>query len=272
MYPMRLKTLPLWLAAGLGVASWMADAAFHAYVLGEGSFLEMMQGPSHQLFMRWFIVGLLFLTGLIVMQVLASRQQTIDDLRQREAHLELLFEGALDAIFVVDATGHLIQANPAAGKLLGRTAAEVLRLRLRDLDDSQKNVPLMKRLQDVKRDGPSRFETSLRSLTGRPTQVELSVSYQSTAEGQGQYVCFAHDISQRQQVEREREVTLRLVRLLGEAASGDYLLERVAALVEEISGCDEVGVQLAGTGRELVGKTGPFRCWRDQTLCPALSE
>src|SRR6202022_2194079 len=57
-------------------------------------------------------------------------QQTIDENRRR---LQALFDTAIDTMLFVDSEGRVVDANPAAGALLGYTHEELLRLKLADI-------------------------------------------------------------------------------------------------------------------------------------------
>ena len=58
---------------------------------------------------------------------MTERSQMERDLRRSEERFRAIFEGALDAIFVVDPeTGRVLDANPAASELLLREVEEIV--------------------------------------------------------------------------------------------------------------------------------------------------
>jgi PAS domain S-box-containing protein len=63
---------------------------------------------------------------LVIMRDITERSQMERDLRRSEERFRAIFEGALDAIYIVDPeTGRILDANPAASELLLRDNEEI---------------------------------------------------------------------------------------------------------------------------------------------------
>ncbi len=87
-----------------------------------------------------------------------------------QVRFRTLFEGVPDAILVVDASGHVIEANVAAGRLLGYALDALLTLHLRDLSPEPETAPaLFTSLDD---DVERRVEIELRRRDGSSVPVE----------------------------------------------------------------------------------------------------
>jgi len=78
---------------------------------------------------------------LLLAMLLAEQEKQVDSdrkLRESENRYRTLFEKAVDAIFVSDFDGNLLNINPVACASLGYTREELLALRIQDVDS---NVP-----------------------------------------------------------------------------------------------------------------------------------
>jgi PAS domain S-box-containing protein len=147
--------------------------------------------------------------------------------RASEARKAAIVEAALDAIITMDHEGRIIEFNPAAERIFGRSRADVIGHLLVD-------VIIPPRLREGHRRGLARYlETGETRLIGRRSEtvgmradgtefpVELAVSRVST-EGRPLFTGFVRDISERKRAEIEREEILareRLARSEAEAAN-----------------------------------------------------
>src|SRR5947209_295563 len=78
-----------------------------------------------------------------------------------------LFEAIDDAVFVHDAAGNILEANPAACRRLGYTRQEMLHLNTRDIDEPQFAAGFKERLQTQMHKGRFRCEGLHRTKDGR---------------------------------------------------------------------------------------------------------
>ena len=140
---------------------------------------------------------------------LGALARSFDDmagrLAERERALSLsqelyrrLFEVESDALFLLElATGRVLEANPAATRLLGYSSDELLQLTNTDLS----TVPETTR-PSVPGDPPPLVERTMRRQDGSLVAVEASGSY-FTMEGKQVVVAALRDISGRKRAEAE---------------------------------------------------------------------
>lgn len=105
---------------------------------------------------------------------------------------------ALDAFFMADWQGRLLDVNEASCALLGYTREELLKMSLSDLDllsDKEEIVAL----EGLKQPAPARYERAQRRKDGSLLYVEVSVNY--LPHSGGRIFCFARDITERKAAE-----------------------------------------------------------------------
>src|SRR5205823_1583969 len=81
--------------------------------------------------------------------------------------MRALFEAIDDAVFVHDAAGNILEANPAACRRLGYTRDELLRLNTADIDAPEFAQGFQDRLRTQLRGGSYRCEGVHRTRDGR---------------------------------------------------------------------------------------------------------
>ncbi len=141
-------------------------------------------------------------------------------LRDSEAQKAGILAAALDAVISIDLQGRIIEFNPAAERMFGWSAGEILGHRMSDL-----LIPMRYRraheegLRRYRTTGETRvigerLETYALRRDGTEIPIELSISAVRTARGEI-FSAFVRDISERRLTEAE----LRAARDLAEAAS-----------------------------------------------------
>ena len=133
----------------------------------------------------------------------------ITDRKRTELRLAAILAGALDAIVLIDASGRVLECNPAAERTFGYTREEVLGRELADLI-------IEPGLRDAHRRGLLRYlATGESRIVGRRVELramradgslfdaELSVIRLPTG-GSPAFAGFIRDITDRKQAERER--------------------------------------------------------------------
>ncbi|MBU0681974.1 MAG: PAS domain S-box protein [Proteobacteria bacterium] len=149
------------------------------------------------------------LATLLLAMLLADQEAglvTEKLLLESEARFRTLFEQAGDAIFVSDFQGHLVDVNQAAQKSLGYTKAELLKLRIQDVDSQ---APSQEDLQDFWQQQfggghPRTFESVHRRKDGTMFPVELRAGF-TEHTGQRLVLGLARDISERLEAEEARK-------------------------------------------------------------------
>lgn len=137
-----------------------------------------------------------YLHTIIEMALYKHRAET--QLRRSYDEQATILRTALDAFFIADWQGRLLDVNESSCAMLGYSRAELLQMSLTDLDaspDTAKTAVIL----GMKQRGTARFERSQRHKDGRAIQVEMSLNY-LPHEG-GRIFCFARDITERKAAE-----------------------------------------------------------------------
>jgi len=175
-----------------------------------------------------------------------------------EQHSEALLAAALDAVLVVDDTRTFVEANPAACRLLGLSAAE---LRGRRFDEFLAPTPgLENEWQAFLRTGEHRGEVELIRPDGETRHVEYSATARFVA---GRHLAILRDIADRKRAEverselrrreqlrlREMETLLGVSRALSSTLDPTETMRRVAREIALALGADMVGAYMADQAR-----------------------
>src|SRR5579863_625970 len=116
-----------------------------------------------------------------------------------EALYELLFQNSLDGFMLTEPEGTILEANPAACRILGRTREEILREGRAGL---------------IKRTGKAHGELRARRKDGTVFPIEISSVIFEKPAGQKKTCLLIRDISERKAADAERE---RLIKELQDA-------------------------------------------------------
>lgn len=146
------------------------------------------------------------------------------------------FEGAPDALLILDRSGRILDVNAQACRLLGYVREEMLSLTIADLSPPDTPPPL-NRPQDAEPQTQLRLSTVYRCKDGRWTPVE--VNGQRIVTGRRDvWLISVHDISRRKQLEMilaERNTQLASLNQLVQALSQSLDLAQIGrAAVERI--------------------------------------
>jgi PAS domain S-box-containing protein len=135
-------------------------------------------------------------------------RQVEAELRQKNAILDAVNESAPTPIFVKDRQGKIIYANPATLAVLGKSAAEVIGARDCDLYPSPEDAArVMENDQRIMALGQT--EVVEESPDGIRTFLGMKAPYRDEAGDVIGLIGIANDISDRVQVERDREQILQ---------------------------------------------------------------
>lgn len=161
---------------------------------------------------------------------LTGRLQIEAALLESEKRYRALFEGAGDAIFILEAegenAGRIVDANHAAAQMHGYTMTELLSLRITDLDapDSAKSIP--DAIGKILGGEWVKAEITHRKKDGTLFPVEMSAGLLSTSNHKF-ILAFDRDITDRKMAEktlREREEEYRS--LVESSEDSIYLVDR----------------------------------------------
>jgi PAS domain S-box-containing protein len=147
--------------------------------------------------------------SVVLKKMLDSTQQKIGNMRKQLSQFQVeyweLFEGAHDAIFILDSEGNHVTANRKASELLEYTAEEIEGLSFRNIvvpssiPDSENKLALLLQGQEL-----PVYEKQFRTKEGRIIPVEISVSGLRDSSGQVKYIqSIVRDATERKQAEEE---------------------------------------------------------------------
>jgi PAS domain S-box-containing protein len=114
--------------------------------------------------------------------------------------MRVLFDAIDDAVFVHDAAGNILEANPATCRRLGYSREEMLRINTRDIDVPEFAEGFQDRLRTQLRAGSFRCEGVHRTRDGRMIPVDINTSA-ITVNGAPAVLAVIRDITQRKQAE-----------------------------------------------------------------------
>ncbi|SIQ60262.1 bifunctional diguanylate cyclase/phosphodiesterase [Pseudacidovorax sp. RU35E] len=146
--------------------------------------------------------------GRVACLVPSARDVSERDHAQRELlRIRHAVEQATDALFQVSADGQVRWVNAAAGRLLGYDIAELLGMRVAQIDAGIAEAEWPDRWQALQALGALRFETWVRHRSGTQIPVDVSISAVQDGEGSFAHVCVDDLRERRAADERIRQLT-----------------------------------------------------------------
>jgi PAS domain S-box-containing protein len=146
--------------------------------------------------------------GIITCRDITDRKRTEEELRQKNAILNVINESVPTPIFVKDRQGRIIYANPATLEVLGKTAAEVIGLRDCDCYPSPELGAVVTQ-NDLRIMESGQTEVVEESPDGIRTFLGMKTPYRNEAGEVIGLIGISNDISDRVQVERDRQRILQ---------------------------------------------------------------
>ncbi|MDH4286775.1 MAG: PAS domain S-box protein, partial [Gallionella sp.] len=141
----------------------------------------------------------------IVMTDITERKKTEQILRQHK----LVIDTAIDGFWMVDAEGNLLEVNAAYANMSGYSIEELTGMHISRLEAKEQSAEEIKaHVAKVIAQGYDRFETRHRRKNGQEIDVEISATFMPQSR---QFFVFCHDISERKQMEKTLQETLRLL-------------------------------------------------------------
>ncbi|MCX7016947.1 MAG: PAS domain S-box protein, partial [Candidatus Sumerlaeota bacterium] len=146
--------------------------------------------------------------------------------RESEERFGALFDGAGDAIFILDLEGRLLEANRLACERLDFSRDELLRMTAADVEAPEYAALLPKRLAQLRRRGRAVFETAYIRRDGKILAAEASCRVIQFA-GQNAVLAVARDIAEHKRAEEAlRESRAHLEKILDCVADPIFVKDR----------------------------------------------
>ncbi|PWK08357.1 EAL domain-containing protein [Tumebacillus permanentifrigoris] len=148
-------------------------------------------------------LGTLIILGCVIVSAIVDRRLTFQSskLELSESRYKSLFEHNPDAIFTIDLQGYFVEVNPAAEKLLGYRAEELMQMMYFPfLDDGERESTKL-HAQQVRLGKSLMFEITLLCRTRRVLAEVTSVPIYVDSKVSGVYI-IAQDITERREHEQ----------------------------------------------------------------------
>ncbi len=143
---------------------------------------------------------------------ITERKRVETALRASEARYRQILQTAMDGFWVVDAQGHILEANQAWCQQSGYTMDEIRGLTIADIELIEAPEDTRRHIAKVIHEGQDRFETQQRRKDGSVMHVEVSAT--SSPLQDGQVFAFVRDITERTRAEtrlRDEQNRLRAI-------------------------------------------------------------
>lgn len=151
-------------------------------------------------------------------KVLLSIIQDITERKKTDQELQIMnvaLANVTEAAYLIDITEGFRYVNEAACKSLGYTKAELLKLKLADIDPGFDMDTKYENLKQIKQQKSPRFETMHRRKNGDSFPVEISSTY-FEYNGEELVLSLVQDITERKKFEQELIVSEERFRMLAE--------------------------------------------------------
>jgi PAS domain S-box-containing protein len=141
---------------------------------------------------------------------ITEQKQAEEELRKGKEQYHTILQTALDGFWVLDLQGHFIDVNEAYCKIIGYSREELLGMTIRDVELLETESETRQRIQKIIGNGYDFFETRHSRKDGQIVDIEASVNY---LPNEAKLFVFVRDITERKQVELEREQFLKFFQL-----------------------------------------------------------
>ncbi len=176
-----------------------------------------------------------------------KRRRAEEALQVSEQRFRDVSDASGEFIWEIDRHGRFTYVSERVEALLGYRPDEILGRRSFEFSDKEDRRRQTAFLPDITQDRARfrDFEHCILSKSGRP--IWLSATGIPIVAPAGELLGFrgaSQDITERKQMEAEREITVRLLRLLNTPNTLQELMPEVTLLLQEWSGCEAVGIRL----------------------------
>jgi PAS domain S-box-containing protein len=165
--------------------------------------------------------------------VMSSQRQPTPSVPDSDIRFRLLFENSMDGILLTSPNGRILDANPSACSILGRTRTQIIAEGREGVLDTS-DPALAFAIEERKRTGRFHGELTARRSDGSRFPMEVSSVIFPDAEG-SEFTCIIiRDISSRKRAEAERE------RLVTELTDALAKIKTLTGLLPICSSCKKI--------------------------------
>jgi len=141
---------------------------------------------------------------------LGAFHEDVSDLRQAARELQdsrdnyrSILKITTNSFFKLDREGRFIEFNDSLCEMLDYSREELQRLRVSDIEALETKEDTARHLEKLTQVSSERFETRWRSKDGHVLEVDVSTTWVPDMDGDGRFVCFGRDITERRQLTSE---------------------------------------------------------------------
>ena len=180
--------------------------------------------------------------------------QAVAALRKSEHQHRSILQAAMDGFWLSDLQGRLLEVNQAYARMNGYSVAELLAMRVSQLEANESAAVSLAQIQKVVNSGSDRFESRHRAKDGRVFDVQVSAQFHAVEAGH--VVAFLRDITERKRSEQALLDAKALTEAIVENAPLMIFLKDASSLRYVL--LNRAGEALLGYGRDaLIGKSDP---------------
>ena len=150
-----------------------------------------------------------------IIRDISERKITEKNLKESEEWHRTIVESAMDGYWLTDIDGHLLDVNTTYCQMSGYSKHELLKMHIYDLSANEVAADTALRIKKIINEGQSHFVSKHRRKDRSIFDVEISVQYKA-AKG-GRLAVFIHDITERQNAEKQLRISEEKFRLLFKA-------------------------------------------------------
>ncbi len=123
----------------------------------------------------------------------------ITERKQAEEKQQAIIKTALDGFWICNLEGKFLEVNDSYCKMTGYTREELLKMSIHDIEAVENPEQTAQHIKKIVEKGSDRFETQHKCKDGKVIDIEISVNYPSS--GEGQMFVFVREITERKRVE-----------------------------------------------------------------------
>ncbi len=253
----------LGLAVALGLLMGLVDALLDYWFFYDGTFWELLitNVPPHEIYIRSVALICFVAFGVVASRMFARRRRTEETLRESKERYRALIEAIPDGIVQTDLQGKVLFASPNAAKLQGYACDEDMV----GMDSTELLVP------EDREPAVHGGERLLLRPDGARAHAEITTAPVLDKSGKAASIIgVVRDITQRKQVEEERQRHLqyienmgRIDRVIGQVTDLDETLRSFLEEVFSILDCDRAWLVFP-CDPDAPQMTVPFECARPE--------
>ena len=173
------------------------------------------------------------LQALAAVRDVSERRHAEENLRKSEVRYRLLFENSMDGVLLTSPDGRVLDANPSACSILGRTREQIIAAGREGLIDVS-DPALARLIEERKQTGKAHGELTARHFDGTLFPMEISSAVFRDVEGKEFTCMILRDISPRKSAEAERE------RLISELQNALAQVKVLSGLLPICASCKKI--------------------------------